>query len=51
MMAALFGRTEIVRLLTAHGANPALKDNAGNTAVDLAQQQGDPQMVTLLGGG
>jgi ankyrin repeat protein len=50
MMAALFGRSEIVRLLIAHGANAALKDNAGNTAVGLAQQQGNPEMVTLLGG-
>src|SRR5258708_24390643 len=33
MMAALFGRTDIVRLLKAHGANAALKDEAGNTAV------------------
>ena len=51
MMAALFGRTDIVRLLIAHGANAALKDNAGNTAIGLAEQQGNRAMVTLLGGG
>jgi len=51
MMAALFGRSDVVRLLMAHGANSALKDNAGNTAAGLAQQQGNPAMVTLLGGG
>ena len=51
MMSALFGRTDVVRLLIAHGANAALKDNAGNTAVGLAQQQGNAEMVTLLGGG
>jgi hypothetical protein len=51
MMAALFGRSEIVRLLIAHGANAALKDKAGNTAAGLAQQQGNAEVVTLLGGG
>ena len=51
MMSALFGRTDVVRLLIAHGANAALKDQAGNTAVDLARQQGNSEMVTLIGGG
>jgi ankyrin repeat protein len=51
MMAALFGRSDVVRLLIAHGANAALKDNAGNTAVGLARQQGNHDMVTVLGGG
>jgi ankyrin repeat protein len=51
MMAALFGRSDVVRLLIAHGANSALKDNAGNTAVGRARQQGNPEMATLLGGG
>jgi hypothetical protein len=51
MMAALFGRNDVVRLLIAHGANSALKDSAGNTAADLARQQRNSEMVTLLGGG
>src|SRR5215813_14509239 len=36
MMAALFGRTETVKLLMTHGADPSLMDAAGNTAVGLA---------------
>jgi ankyrin repeat protein len=51
MMAALFGRNDMVSLLIAHSANSVLKDQAGNTAAVLAQQQGNPGMVTLLGGG
>jgi ankyrin repeat protein len=50
MMAALFGRTDTAKLLIAHGANPALRDNAGNTSVGLAEQQGNDEMVALLGG-
>jgi len=48
MMAAMFGRTDVVKMLLVNGANPELKDQAGNTAVSLAQQQANPQMVTLL---
>jgi hypothetical protein len=39
MMAARFGRTDIVRLLIAHGASAALKDQAGNTAIGPATRQ------------
>ncbi|MDB5634316.1 MAG: ankyrin repeat protein [Tardiphaga sp.] len=48
MMAAMFGRTDVVKMLLVNGANPELQDQAGNTAVKLAQQQVNPQMVTLL---
>ena len=44
----MFGRTDVVKMLLVNGANPELKDQAGNTAVSLAQQQANPQMVTLL---
>jgi ankyrin repeat protein len=48
MMAAMFGRTEVVKMLLLNGASPELQDQAGNTAVSLAQQQANPQMITLL---
>jgi ankyrin repeat protein len=51
MMAALFGRAGIEKLLMAHGVNPALKDKAGNTALGLARQQDNVEMVPLLGEG
>jgi ankyrin repeat protein len=38
----------MVRLLIAHGGNPTLKDASGNTAVGLARQQGNAEMVALL---
>ena len=48
MMAAMFGRTDVVKMLLANGANPELQDRVGNTAASLAQQQANPQMITLL---
>jgi ankyrin repeat protein len=48
MMAALFGRTDVVKMLLVNGANPELQDQAGNTAVSVAQQQANPQMIALL---
>ena len=48
MMAAMFGRTDVVKMLLVNGANPELQDRVGNTAVSLAQQQANPQMVALL---
>jgi uncharacterized protein len=48
MMAAMFGQTDVVKLLLMNGANPELRDQAGNTAVSLAQQQANPQMIALL---
>lgn len=40
--------TEIVRLLMAAGANPALGDRDGNTPLKLARARGYSQMVRLL---
>jgi ankyrin repeat protein len=48
MMAAMFGQTDVVKMLLVNGANPELQDQAGNTAVSLAQRQANPQMVALL---
>jgi ankyrin repeat protein len=48
MMAALFGRTEVVQLLVEHGADPKLKDLVGNTAASLARQQGNATMAALI---
>jgi len=50
MMAALFGRADVVKLLMAHGADPRVKDAAGNAALGLAAQQGNAEMVALLAG-
>jgi ankyrin repeat protein len=50
MMAALFGRTDVVKLLVAHGADPSLKDRSGNTAAGLARQQGNAEMIALIEG-
>ncbi len=47
-MAAMFGRTDVVKMLLVNGANPELQDRVGNTAGSLAQQQANPQMITLL---
>jgi uncharacterized protein len=45
----LFGQAGIANRLIAHGADPTLKDAAGNTAISLAQHQGNAGMVALLG--
>jgi ankyrin repeat protein len=50
MMAALFGRNETVKLLISHGVNAALRDDTGNTALSLAEQQRNAEMIALLGG-
>ena len=48
MMAALFGRTEQVRMLRAAGADVSNRDFLGNTALVLARLQGNREMVELL---
>jgi len=48
MMAAMFGQTDVVKLLLVNGANLTLQDHVGNTAMTLAQQQANSQMVALL---
>ena len=48
MMASLFGREDIIKLLLEHGANRSLKDNQGNTSVKLAQAQGLSRVVEII---
>ena len=48
MMAALFARHDMIRLLLASGADPALCDGNGDTAADLARSQGNEEVATWL---
>jgi hypothetical protein len=48
MMAAMFGRTDVIKILLMNGANPELQDGVGNTALRLAQQQAIRRWSHLL---
>jgi ankyrin repeat protein len=48
MMASLFGRGNIIKLLLEHGANPEIIDKKGNTASKLAQAQGLLKVVEII---
>jgi ankyrin repeat protein len=48
MMASLFGREAIIKLLLEHGAKPDLADYQGNTAEKLAQAQGLSRVVEII---
>jgi len=48
MMASLFGREDIIRLLLEQGANPDLKDRQGNTSIKLARAQGLSRVVEII---
>lgn len=48
MHAVLAGRTENVVRLLRNGANPKLKSDKGYTALDLATQNGYPEIAVLL---
>ncbi|MEE9345831.1 MAG: ankyrin repeat domain-containing protein [Methylococcales bacterium] len=48
MMASLFGRQDIIKLLLEHGADPQLTDHQGNTATKLAQAQGLSHVVEII---
>ena len=48
MLAASVSRTEAVAFLLEHGANPALRDHAGHTALDRARETDDAQAVKML---
>lgn len=48
MWAAGFGKTDTVRVLLAAGANPALRDNRGKTAADMAREQNFAATVAVL---
>lgn len=48
MMASLFGREAIIKLLLERGAKPDLTDYQGNTAEKLAQAQGLSRVVEII---
>ncbi|MGA8027726.1 MAG: ankyrin repeat domain-containing protein [Bryobacteraceae bacterium] len=48
MLAASLARTGAVALLLQRGANPALRDHAGRTALDRAKKTDDVETVRLL---
>ncbi len=48
MMASLFGREDIIKLLLEHGADPLLTDPQGNTATKFAQAQGLSRVVEMI---
>jgi ankyrin repeat protein len=48
MHAANTGRTKICEMLLALGADPSLKDERGETALDYARQRNEPECVALL---
>ena len=46
--AAQMNRTEMVKLLLEHGADPAEKENDGRTALDWARKNNNIEMIALL---
>src|SRR6185295_17855882 len=48
MQASLVGQTEIVKILLDAGADPTIKDNAGRTAADFAEEKQHPEILALL---
>ena len=46
--AAVMGRTDLVKVLLEHGANPNLADKYGRTALHAAAREGDANMVSEL---
>jgi ankyrin repeat protein len=46
--ATLFGRTEMLAPLVAHGANPNHRDARGGTPLQLAQEQRTPEVAAAL---
>ncbi len=48
MMASLFGREDIIKLLLEHGADPQLTDYHGNTATKLAQAKRLSRVVEMI---
>ena len=51
MEAVSRGDNELVELLLAKGADPALKDAAGRTASSIANKKGNAEALRLLSGG
>lgn len=48
MMASLFGREQLIKVLLEHGARPELMDHQGNTASKLAKAQGLSRVVEII---
>jgi hypothetical protein len=48
MWAAGYGKTATAKALLDAGANPALKDNRGKTALDIAREQKHEETAALL---
>jgi ankyrin repeat protein len=50
MAAAAFNRPEVAKVLLAQGADPAARDEDGQTALSVAKEKGSDQVVALLTG-
>jgi ankyrin repeat protein len=48
MQAARGGRTDVARALIDAGARPELKTRSGRSALDLAREAAQPELVKLL---
>jgi ankyrin repeat protein len=48
MMAAMYGSSEAVKLLLAEGADTAMKNQLGMTAVDFANKANRPEAAELI---
>src|SRR4029079_19507426 len=48
ILAVIFGRTNLVKLLMKAGADPQLRDNLGLNAIEWAQRRGLTEAVALL---
>lgn len=48
MMAAKYGRSEVVRLLLEEGADPMARNQLGLTAIDFAHQAGRPSVAETI---
>jgi ankyrin repeat protein len=46
--AVAYGKTDVVKLLLAHGGDPDLKDARGNTCLDLAREKGHQDLIAIL---
>lgn len=49
MAAVKFGRLDTVRLLLENGSDPAPQDADGNTALTIARDQGNKEIIDILG--